>query len=148
MRAIITKEKKEKTEKGKQMIIGILLVGIMVFSVAAISFQKEDNSSNTKVKYNGFEFVKQNDYWVLNEVGVNLLFKYNPEEVDEIENDLNYLESYSNKPLYISSENIEATQEIYQNMNLFVLGKLLPSDKKALAVVGSRKMTQRGMMLT
>lgn len=33
-------------------------------------------------------------------------------------------------------------------MNLFVLGKLLPSDKKAVAVVGSRKMTQRGMMLT
>lgn len=33
-------------------------------------------------------------------------------------------------------------------MNLFVLGKLLPCDKKAVAVVGSRKMSNRGMALT
>lgn len=32
--------------------------------------------------------------------------------------------------------------------DIFVLGKLLPSDKKAVAVVGSRNMTQRGMILT
>lgn len=31
---------------------------------------------------------------------------------------------------------------------LYCLGKLLPSDKRAVAVVGSRKMTQRGMELT
>ena len=32
--------------------------------------------------------------------------------------------------------------------DLFLLGKLLPSDKHAVAVVGSRKMTKRGMELT
>jgi len=32
--------------------------------------------------------------------------------------------------------------------DLFVLGKLLPTDKRAVAVVGSRKMTPRGMELT
>ena len=32
--------------------------------------------------------------------------------------------------------------------DLFLLGKLLPSDKRAVAVVGSRKMTKRGMELT
>jgi len=121
MRQIISKEKKDKTERRKQVIIGGLLIVIMFFSVAAYSFQKEDTSTSKTAKYNGFEFVNQNDLWILNTNGINLAFKYNPNEVEEIGGYLNLLDSYSNKPLYISSENIEAIQEIYQNMNLFVL---------------------------
>ena len=121
MKPIITKEKKEKTERIKQVIIGVALIIIMFFSIAAYSFQKEDRGSNTKVEYNGFEFVKQNDLWILNTNGINLAFKYNPNEIEEIGGSLNLLDSYSNQPLYISSENIETIQEIYQNMNLFVL---------------------------
>ncbi len=118
MRKISSKYSEEKRQKRNQLIIGVILILVMfgsVFGIIVGSFGEEDN---TKVKYNGFEFIKQNERWLLNIGDFQFVFRYNPNEVEEIETNssLNYLNSYYNKPLYLSSENSEAVSEIYINL--------------------------------
>ncbi len=117
MRKISSRHAEEKKQKRNQIIVGIILIFVMLGSVFGIivgSFEKEDNS---KINYNGFEFAKQNNRWILNIGNFNFIFQYNPYQVEEINSEnLKYLDNYYNKPLYISSESNEAISEIYINL--------------------------------
>ena len=118
MRKIISKQNKEKRN---QIIVGVVLIFVMfgsVFGVIVGSFGQKDNKQ--KVNYNGFEFVKQNDFWFTDNGNLNFVFKYNPEQVDRIDSKLNHLENYYGKPLYVFSENREAELEIYRNLEQIV----------------------------
>ncbi len=122
MRKIGSKHDEEKKHKRNQLIIGVILILVMfgsVFGIIVGSFGKEDN---TKTEYNGFEFTKQNERWLLNIGDFQFVFRYNPYEVEEIEanSSLKYLNNYYNKPLYISSENNEASSEIYMNLESII----------------------------
>ncbi len=122
MRRITSKASEIKKQKKNQLIIGIILIIVMfgsVFGVIVNSFGKKENSN--EVEYNGFEFVNENGYWKLGIGGYSFVFRNNPYEVEEIETEINYLNSYSGKPLYISSEFSEATTEIYYNLEQIVL---------------------------
>ena len=119
MRKIVSKQEEGKKQKRNQLIIGIILIIVMfgsTFGIIVNSFGKEN--SNTKVKYNGLEFTKQNERWFVNIGDFQFSFKYNPYEVEEIGKDsgLKYLNNYYNKPLYLSSQNTEASSEIYTNI--------------------------------
>ena len=113
MRSII---KKNKTDRTKQIILGVGLVVVMFFSVLGYAFQRDVDDSTQKVIYSGFEFVNQNGFWFLDMGQFQFAFKYNPRQVERIDSELDYLNKYSGKPLYISSESAEAEAEIYRNL--------------------------------
>ena len=86
----------------------------MIISVFGYAFQGENNN-DSKLKYNNFEFVKQDNYWVLEN---SFVFKYSPKETEDFnfESYLNPINNYQDKPLYIYSENNLAESEIYKNL--------------------------------
>ena len=113
MRSIISKK---DTNKRKQIALGVVLVVVMFFSVLSYSFQGGSNSNSEKIIYNGFEFLNQNGFWFLELGDYTFSFSYNPNEVEKINLELNYLDSYSGKPLYIYSEDTTSGAEVYQNL--------------------------------
>ncbi len=123
MRKIISKYKESKKKRRNGIIIGLILVGVMLFSILGYAFRGGGNDDVNKLSYNGFEFVEQNGFWFTNIEDIQFAFKYNPQQVEEIDSELKYLDNYYNKPLYISSENSEAELEIYRN--LFYQNKLV-----------------------
>jgi len=121
MRKILSKKELEKNKKTKQYIVGGILIFIMLFSTIGYAFQGSgEESSNSKLNYNGFEFINSNGYWELSIGTYNFLFRYNPNQVEKTDAELNYFNSYAGKPLYIYSENSDATYEIYSNLNQIV----------------------------
>jgi len=118
MKRLKAKGSEVKKQKKNQIIISVILIIVMfgsVFGVIVNSFgRKEDNS---KVDYNGFEFIKKSNFWLLELGDFDFIFKYNPNEIQEIETEVKYLNNYYNKPLYLSSEHAEATYEIVSNLN-------------------------------
>ncbi|GAJ01940.1 unnamed protein product, partial [marine sediment metagenome] len=84
MRKIISKYKKDKKKKQNGMIIGLILVGVMLFSVLGYSFQGKENNDEKKLNYNDFEFIEQNGFWFTNVENLQFAFRYNPQQVEEI----------------------------------------------------------------
>ena len=111
MKRITSKKDREKRQKLNQFIIGGVLIFIMfasVFGIIVNSFGEED-SELKKINYNGFEFVNQNDFWILELEGFQFIFKNNPKQIElnesvNISPGINFLNSYSGKPLYVFSE--------------------------------------------
>ncbi|RPH39460.1 MAG: hypothetical protein EHM87_24055 [Burkholderiales bacterium] len=113
MRSIIQKEKSRRTN---QIALGIILAIVMFISVLGYSFQGGNTTDSEKVVYNGFEFTSQNGLWFLEMGNIQFSFLYNPHQTERIGTNINYLDSYSGKPLYVYSENREAESEIYRNL--------------------------------
>ncbi len=118
MRRIISKKEEDKKRRRNQFIIGGILILVMIMSVIGYSFNREEDN-NIKITYNGFKFTKETDGSGLWGTGIGdfqFLFKYNPEETGENNYELNKLNDYYDKPLYIYSNNNEAEIEIYRNL--------------------------------
>ena len=119
MRKISNKKKKALRQKRNNFILSVVLIIIMLgstFGVIINSFGKK--SSYEEIQYNGFLFYKNNNYWFTNINDMVFIFKYNPIEITEniINGKFMELSEYKNKPLYIYSENEEATLEIRRNL--------------------------------
>ena len=117
MRRIGSKIKEKKKQRRNQLVIGELLVLVLFASVFAYAFGGGKSVEEDNVIYGGYEFIEENNFW-FTEVG-NLVFsfRYNPNEIEQIDSNLNSLESYYDRPLYISSDDIESSSEIYRNLN-------------------------------
>lgn len=124
MRRIITKTQQNKKTKRNQLIIGLLLIGLMLFSVIGYALSGRGTEEDLKkIEHQGIEFVQDNSgYWSFNVQGQNFLTKYNPEETEKISfsSDLN-IADYSNKPLYFVGIFQEPNFEINRNLNSLVL---------------------------
>ncbi|MFH1787678.1 MAG: hypothetical protein ABH811_02725 [archaeon] len=118
MRSVISKKKENRT---KQIVLGLILVGVMFISVLGYAFQGEEKESNKKIIHNGFEFTNQGDLWFLEIGNFIFAFKYHPKQVEKIGSKVNLLNQYLNKPLYIFSENSESEIEIVRNLEPIVL---------------------------
>ena len=117
MRKLKSKHTETKKHRRNQITIGVILIFVMfgsVFGIVVGSFGKENDSK--KMDYNGYEFIKQNNFWVLNLGDFEFAFKYNPNEVERISGGVNYLTGYQGVVLYVSSENDGATSEIARNL--------------------------------
>ena len=116
MKKIRTKSSEAKRQKRNQMIVGIVLIFVMfgsVFGVIVGSFGQDKNNEN--IEYNNIKFFEQNDFWFANKENLNFVFRNNPKQVEEIEVELNYFNTYEGKPLYVYSENYEAELEVLRN---------------------------------
>ncbi len=116
MRSIVQKKESNRTN---QILLGVGLVVIMFISVAGYSLQSQgngNNQNNKKITYNGFDFVNQNGLWFLEIGSFQFYFNYNPNQVKRSNSQVNLLNTYSGKPLYIYSEDNSAASEIYQNL--------------------------------
>ncbi|MCK4647633.1 hypothetical protein KAT24_01745 [Candidatus Pacearchaeota archaeon] len=116
MRKLGSRRKEEKKQKRKQLIVGVVLASILFVSIFGYSFGRGGNAKKNKIIYNGYEFVEQNGFWFTEIGNFEFSFRYNPNEIKQIDSDLNFLESYYEKPLYISSDDIESESEIYRNL--------------------------------
>ena len=126
MRKIASKEQEEKRKKRNQWVVGSILIFVMFFSVFGYAFYGgggTDENNNKKIIYNGFEFIEQNGFWFVNVQGVNFVFRNNPNDAEKIHSNLNNINNYVGKPLYIQSESKEADIEIDDNLRQMVLRK-------------------------
>lgn len=118
MRRIISGHERKRTRRRNQIIVGVILVMVMVFSTLGFAFQGgnlgmgDNQDSENKANYNGFEFVNQNGLWVLG----SFVFKNVPQQVEDIGTGLKDINSYQGRPLYIYSENDGAEIEISVNL--------------------------------
>jgi hypothetical protein len=131
MRRLTSKATEAKSKKKKQLTVGLVLIFLMFFSTLGYSFQLLGNNGEIGgnnldppaqiINYNGFEFESRGIFWTLNKNGTNFIFTYNPNEVDKSSagGEVNSLESYANKPLYIDSESTEAKSELRANLLKF-----------------------------
>lgn len=134
MRKIETKSDAEGKRRRNRIIVGIVLVVVMITSTLGFALQsfggqdstiQTDNSENTNpysINYNGYNFIlHQSGLWILDIGGTQFAFMNLPTSVEGIDAQLKTINDYTNKPLYISSESLEAEQEIYRNLDRFVL---------------------------
>ena len=124
IRRILTKEEAGKKRKRNQLLIGMILILVMLLSTIGYSFMQEERTDNgtnqgNVIDYNGFKFVNQSDFWFLTIDNKQYVFRYNPSQVEELKSsfatNIKKLDGYTDKPLYVYSENKEAEIEIYRN---------------------------------
>lgn len=122
MRRILTWEQRDKNIRRNQLIIGIILIGVMIFGTLSYAFSGRENGNSEEIEYNGVEFIKTNEYWNFNLQGYDFITKYNPKEVENI-TFLSYssINNYAGKPLYLVSDFNDPNYEISRNLNPFVL---------------------------
>jgi len=124
MRKIVSVHEMGKKKRRNQLIVGVVLIGVMMFGTLGYAFQGlgGSNTDNEEgiVKYNGYSFAESGEYWSLAVGDFNFLFKYNPEEIEEIgEEDFGLITKYTGKPLYIYSEDNLVRIEILRNLQYF-----------------------------
>jgi hypothetical protein len=120
MRSLVNKKDKSKQN---QLILGVFLIIVMLFSILGYALGGRDGENNEKIEYDEIEFIRDNSgYWNFNVQGYDFMTKYNPQEVENISffNSLTF-NNYNNKPLYFVSEFNEPNYEISRNLNQFVL---------------------------
>ena len=117
IRKITSKHDEHKKRRRNQIIVGLVLVFLMLFSIIGYSFGSNPTSGTTPtIKYNGYEFTTAGGYWNLNIGGTLFSFITHPKDAYKVELELESLTSYYNKPLYLYSENVGAENEIYTNL--------------------------------
>ncbi len=123
MRKIISREEKSKKIKRNQLIIGIVLIGVMVFGTLGYAFGGGREENSDKIEYKGIEFTQDDSgYWRFNIQGYDFSTKYNPKETEDIGFFIySSINDYVNQPLYLVSEFNEPNFEISRNLNQFVL---------------------------
>ncbi|HTZ42070.1 MAG TPA: hypothetical protein VMC07_02585 [Candidatus Omnitrophota bacterium] len=125
MRRIVSKFEEEKKSKRNQFIIGGILMFIMIISTLGYAFQSQlfDNtgSSVQSIIYNGINFTSQNGFWTANYAGQQLIFANLPTQIPEsdLSNLTKRLSDFSNKSLYIYSEDSGSESEIRINLAPF-----------------------------
>ena len=124
MRRIKTKEQQDKNVKRNQLIMGIILIGLMVFSTLGYAFSGgEEEEGSGEIEYNGIIFMQDNGgYWNFGFQGYEFTTRYNPQETQDISFfSYSALNNYANQPLYFISKSQEVKFEIARNLEPFIL---------------------------
>ncbi len=116
-------EDKAKATKRNQLIMGVVLILIMVFSTVgfAFSFGISGNAIEEQ-EYGGVKFVRDvnSGFWVFNINGVDYYTIYNPDEVSDIKFINNKRAgNYANRPLYFIGDPGDGFGELYRTLNNF-----------------------------
>ncbi|MFA5173722.1 MAG: hypothetical protein WC438_00910 [Candidatus Pacearchaeota archaeon] len=113
-----------KKDEGKrnQIILGVILLGLMIFSSLGYAFGDRQETTSQKIEYKGIIFVKDNSYWVSNINDMAITTLYNPLELENISvGGSPEISDYSNEPLYFIGGSQEANYEIVRNIGKVAL---------------------------
>ncbi|MEK6914194.1 MAG: hypothetical protein AABW83_00940 [Nanoarchaeota archaeon] len=124
MKKIINYEERKKIAKRNQLIVGILLIFLMIFSTIGFAFNFNGNENDTeKIKYKDIEFVRDvNGYWTFNFNSNKFYTLYNPQEVSDIQfSTSENIEKYNNKPLYFVGNVGDGFSELYRSLDNYAL---------------------------
>lgn len=125
IRKIISKEDEEKRRKRNQIIVSVVLVSIMLLSTLGYSFgtnSGQNSNSPTILNYNGYDFTYLNGLWIVNVSENTFGFASNPNDAYSVNSQVKSLSNYSEKILYLYSENPDAESEILRNLYLISSG--------------------------
>tara|TARA_Y100000034_G_scaffold136687_1_gene214944 strand:- start:5019 stop:5594 length:576 start_codon:yes stop_codon:yes gene_type:complete len=115
---------KKDNSKQNQLILGIGLILLMLFSVLGYALGgRSSNEEGKNIEYNGIEFIQDSSgYWRFIIDNSEFLTQYNPEEVLNIDFNGNIiLSDFQDKPLYFVGDSQEPIIEIVRNLERFVL---------------------------
>lgn len=99
MRKIKSQAEIDKKKKRNQIIIGVVLVVLMMFSTVGYSLMDKTDNTIKKVEYSGVTFVSSNGMWEIE--GTKIYFNYLPSELQNISIEGSYdLNDYSNQTVY------------------------------------------------
>jgi len=123
MKKLLTKQQQQQRDKRNQLIIGILLIALMLFSTLGYALGgKNTEDENNKINYKDITFTKNSGYWNFNYQGNNFNTLYNPTELQDIPVLTQAtLQSFSQAPLYFVGDLGEPASELARNLNPFVL---------------------------
>ena len=119
MRRIGSREQDEKKEKVKRRIVGISLLSIMVLSVFGIMIESIGFNKNNpdQITYKGTIFLKQQERWFFSKNQADFSIVNSPENLTDIPmENINPIDYYSGKPLYVSSTDKSLESEAYYNL--------------------------------
>lgn len=122
IRRIQTQAEIDKNKRNKQIIIGVVLIGLLVVAPLGYSlFSRDNEKDGSKVNENGVDFLRQNGVWFAEIDGGVFRFQNLPSEVADVDVDvLINLGQYSGQPLYFVNPN-EGVSEILGNIGNYVL---------------------------
>jgi len=128
MRKIKTQKEADHKKKQKQIIVGIVLIGLMVVSTAGFALIRGSSNNhskgkqeNSKVIEKGLTFYRQGEIWRVTIDGKVFGFQYLPSEVSNISVKGFYnLEMYTYQPLYYTRED-SGVIEILNNIGNYAL---------------------------
>jgi hypothetical protein len=119
MRRIGSKAEDERKEKIKRRIVGISLLSIMVLSVFGIMISSIGVNKNNpgQITYKGTIFLNQQERWFFSKSNIEFTIMNSPENLTEIPmENMNPIDYYSGKPLYLSSTDKSLESEVYYNL--------------------------------
>ncbi len=122
MKKIMSRYERQRIkQRNKLMIVflGVVLIGLMVFSTFGYAFngQDNDNSGGIILEYNGIEFQGGEGSWYFNYNGRNFNSFYNPLDVENISVPVTAsVSDYQEKVLYFVGDNSEGMGEIGKNL--------------------------------
>ena len=121
MKKLVTREERKKTVKRNQIILGLILVLLMVFSTLGYALSgRGDKEQSGNMNYKGVDFIKDSSgYWRFNIQGFDFATQYSPEETQDIYFFLYAsVSDYGGNPLYFVGD-IDAGIELKRNLNYF-----------------------------
>ena len=125
MKKIISNEDKEKTTKRNQLIMGLILILIMIFSSVGFAFSsKLTGNVVEEIEINGVDFSRDANtgYWTFKVNGNEFNTVYSPEEVADIEFvNSKTINDYARKPLYFLGEAGGDFAELYRALSQYTL---------------------------
>ncbi|MFA5061145.1 MAG: hypothetical protein WC494_02430 [Candidatus Pacearchaeota archaeon] len=121
MRKIMTQTEIERSNKRKQIVLGVVLIFLLVVSTAGFSWLSKDEEKSGVVEERGIKFYNQNGIW-RTQIGEAIFsFTYLPSEVENLTIIGNYsLDNYVNQPLYFNKLE-DGAVEILGNLNNYIL---------------------------
>jgi len=124
MKAIESKEAKEKRAKRNQLIVAVVMAAILLVSSLGYSFYSKEDTDTKRVKYGNTIFLlNENGFWQTTINELDFTTRFNPSELENISIPLFISSnSYLNKPLYLVSESAqekEAVTELARSLGYF-----------------------------
>ncbi|MAG02653.1 hypothetical protein CMI42_04920 [Candidatus Pacearchaeota archaeon] len=125
MRKILSESEKARKRRSGQLVIGVVLIILMLFSSVGYAFlNNTDSTSVNRVNYNGLDFSSDGYYWYFEKYDKEFITSYNPQDLED--EGISFSSSfditdYDGAVVYYVGEMNEGIVEIDSNLNSYLL---------------------------